>query len=1581
MRTVIYLCLFLFLLIAILSLPSVQNKIVNTIIGGVSKSINGTILVGKSDIDIYSGVSLEDISVVSDQDTIMTLDLVKISPRSTLIALVNSVRNKQGISLSDVILNGVVLNIHRREGDAETNLERFIGLDKERDTSSTSAEAPEISFIRLRDFVVNYDDEVTSETLNASFEAFEIDVNKIDTKEGGVIDISNIMLIAPRVVYQSKKITASPIDEKVTEAESSKSTIPQIKIKLLSVLDGYFEVADAKGETQIGKAVDLTITDLSLQDVDDWFFNIEKVSGDVSGNALPYASIAGVKRKGEIILLERADLNIKDSKLNVSGEISGVTGLADMSKAIARVRVNPSIFYLKDLFPFSEDLKKAFVGEPIADKRIQIEGDFDISDGQFVGQDLSFWLNGLHHFEGNISFDKSEPLSQSLLNANVDRLYTDVLDLAQMSSKFKIPKELSRLETIDFSGSFDGFLNDFVANGLLLSPLGKANLDIKFDLSGVDSSAVSYNGFLSLDSFDLRKMTLNEDFGFVSAKVNIDNGVGSSLAASSADIKAVIDQFEFKEFEYQDAVYEGKLSSRVIDGKFSIKDEELDFNFDGKVDVSGSIPIFDFKIEANKINFCQLNITEFPCELAFTSDINLSGDNIKNLDGIAFINNATLRHDTSVLHLDTIEIRSKPGVSANSFAIKSDFVDFDINGRFNLLQVFQNSLDRIIQNVENHNKVWGYKQGEGADVNQDYRYSLLIKNATPLFQFLNIDVEQEGVAIISGGQKRESRQVDMKAIIPRLSYNDMSASSIVMNLESSDGQVRTHTEMSNLRKGSFALPSLNLDTDIRESSATWDVNYFYDSYNNAKLSGSSILRDEGYFTVFENDNIVIDSSRWNIVSEKGVGIFPKSIDIPGFTLTDGERFVSLSDINNVGIEADINDFELKFINSIIDYDKTILEGSIKSQVSIENLYDDLVIQGYLDVDDFTVNGDDFGRLQLKAQRGVENTSRIDIDLSIEKDTQNLYATGYADLDASELDVEIDIQDYPMSFFEYIIEDGISETVGTTDIKATIKGPLSDLKMAGAGIVKNAGVKVDFLGAFYRMENQSVTIDESFIDFTGVELIDALGNKATITGGLRHKLLADIRADLDISSPRFIGLSTTSDDNPLYYGNGVGAIDISFRGPFDAIDIIVAAELQDLTHLYIPLGSNSYEYDESFIVFDVKEEAEEEELSESLAELLKDQGVDFEMSLTFTPQAKVSVIYDEETSNVLVGTGEGNLQMNIKRDGEFTAYGDYNILDGEYLYTAYGLIAKPFIIRDGGRVTWTGDPFNATLDVTAEYPSLRAPLENLISEFGQLKDSELSTRRVIDLKLILTGQLFNPNIDFDITFPELIGDVRTYAQNKVRTLKATENGINNQVVGLLFFNNFLPDNNGLAAISAKEVGQTGTNTITQFLTNQLSSLFSDYLSSKLGDDDFISAIDFEIGVAQNTSLLGSDVGVVEGLLDVVPDEVQLNLRNHFKNDNFVLNIGGNYVRDNQFGQLDNYVTGDFSLDWYITEDRRLKLRFYGKYDYDDAQATRRQRYGFGINYRKEFGSITNLDDVIDDIVDQIQNEKVKPEILK
>jgi len=59
---------------------------------------------------------------------------------------------------------------------------------------------------------------------------------------------------------------------------------------------------------------------------------------------------------------------------------------------------------------------------------------------------------------------------------------------------------------------------------------------------------------------------------------------------------------------------------------------------------------------------------------------------------------------------------------------------------------------------------------------------------------------------------------------------------------------------------------------------------------------------------------------------------------------------------------------------------------------------------------------------------------------------------------------------------------------------------------------------------------------------------------------------------------------------------------------------------------------------------------------------------------------------------------------------------------------------------------------------------------------------------------------------------------------------------------------------------------------------------------------------------------------------------------------------------------------------LTDDRRLKLRAYGKWDKDEVQFQNEQKYGLGINYRKEFGSLVDFQEEIQQQVSKLTKEE-------
>ena len=219
-------------------------------------------------------------------------------------------------------------------------------------------------------------------------------------------------------------------------------------------------------------------------------------------------------------------------------------------------------------------------------------------------------------------------------------------------------------------------------------------------------------------------------------------------------------------------------------------------------------------------------------------------------------------------------------------------------------------------------------------------------------------------------------------------------------------------------------------------------------------------------------------------------------------------------------------------------------------------------------------------------------------------------------------------------------------------------------------------KVLITGVTYYFDKQNITLTESRINFDNAIIKDQNGRSGIVQGGLFHKLFRNFGADAIITGQNVVVLNTTKKDNPYYYGFGIGDVRAEFKGIFDFLEIDIEATTAIGTKLNIPVGEVNTEVKESFIKFT---NSTNNPITPKKDYIPK--GVNLSILLNMTPEAEVSIIFDEDKGDILRGTGRGNLKMDITRQGEFEVYGDYEVEQGEYLFTiatrrAYSLDMRP-----------------------------------------------------------------------------------------------------------------------------------------------------------------------------------------------------------------------------------------------------------------------------------------------------------------
>jgi hypothetical protein len=371
------------------------------------------------------------------------------------------------------------------------------------------------------------------------------------------------------------------------------------------------------------------------------------------------------------------------------------------------------------------------------------------------------------------------------------------------------------------------------------------------------------------------------------------------------------------------------------------------------------------------------------------------------------------------------------------------------------------------------------------------------------------------------------------------------------------------------------------------------------------------------------------------------------------------------------------------------------------------------------------------------------------------------------------------------------------------------------------------------------------------------------------------------------------------------------------------------------------------------------------------------GVEFNIDLSVTPDAEVDLVLSTEQGDIISARGEGNLKIVFDKNQELSIIGNYTVTEGEYLFSMQNVISKRFKIDRGSQIVWAGNPYDARLAITASY-SLRASPYDLIEDIVRTSNERMQQARIRLLVLLLLnigGSISDPEITFDIRIPDADPAIRTAVNSKLDFIRLDKNLFDQQVVGLLVLNKFLPVQN--AGQNSDNTGSfvTGaSNTVSEFVSNQLSNYLSDWLSN------FVT--DLQLDVNYRTYQSGFEG---EGTTDFESRrELQLALSKSFLNNRVFVDVGGNFDFSGASGegttpvtQRGNNVAGDFEIQYALTPDGRYKLKAFSRGEYDVFTERNRNRTGVGVQYKKEFN---NFKELIAPVENKSSRRKKKKEIL-
>ncbi|MCY1722170.1 translocation/assembly module TamB domain-containing protein [Prolixibacteraceae bacterium Z1-6] len=1093
----------------------------------------------------------------------------------------------------------------------------------------------------------------------------------------------------------------------------------------------------------------------------------------------------------------------------------------------------------------------------------------------------------------------------------------------------QFPESFYTAGLLKFRGNFSGFLSDFVTFGTLESQMGKLTTDIM--VMPEKEGTIYYRGNIATTNFQLGQLFQNSNLGNLTFSGSADGKYIEKTEAISGVFKGDIKEIYLYDYNYKDIKFDGILANKMFDGLLSINDPNLQFSFLGELDLNKELPHFDYTLDLKKALPNKLKLgRNFPnAEVAFKMNANFEGDQIDNINGAIRIQEGIYKNRNGAVDLGGMMLKTITQEQGNSLLFGSDFFDVSVSGKYNFRSIL-NSFEKIIHHYVS---AYPYEKEENSELN-NFEYQLNVKDINELSKIFIPGMEFETPFLLYGEIDSPNNNFQLTGSIPGLKWRNLWARNIFIGNKGIEDQYSSKFRIGELfSKNGLRLYNFSIDSKINDNI----LNNVISWSNFDELTYSGTLRTQTQFFNTDTTNqrhieikglpsqIYIADTLWSIAPYVAL-LDSSSLEVKNFNMSHGNQEITAKGKITEGktdqLDINIKNINLGYLNEYFNRD-FMLEGMANGSFSISKDLDSPVILSDLEIDELHYKNQYLGNISLNS-RWNNSQSSIDSELNITRnDRTSLRALGYYKPSTKELNFNAEVDSLSLMILDVFMKKNFSNIKGTGSGKARISGTLDKIAIDGAVMAKEAGLTVNVTQIPYSFTD-SIYFKDNTIRFDNIVIYDDRNNPGIFDGTIEHKNFSDMIFDLHFSSRKIRALNTTSIDNAQFYGVAIANGRFDITGPITATKLSGSATTLNGTDLSISMESESDIEKYDFIEFVAPAKSEEDNFFE---DVVKKQGGKYNLSLTVeaTPEAKVQIIYNSQIGDIIKAQGEGILLFEMDDEYNMSLSGNYNPTKGDYLFTLQNVINKRFTIEQGGSIIWSGDPYNAIIDLKAIY-KLKTSLYDLLMDYDYVSQSQ---RIQVECIIELEDELANPTIGFDINFPS--ADERI--KDDLRQFFNTDEEMNKQILSLIVLGKFYTPDYMRGTYDAQNANAIGT-TASEVFSNQLSNWLSQ-ISSK-----------WDVGLNYRPGN------------QVTDDEIEVALSTQIFNDRVSLNgnIGNN---TNEYTNNSSQIVGDFEMSVKLVPSGKIQFKAYNRSNNNLIYETAPYTQGIGLSFKEEYNSFEEL----------------------
>ncbi len=1295
-----------------------------------------------------------------------------------------------------------------------------------------------------------------------------------------------------------------------------------LKISRLEVIDGRYSYTNYNlNNPEVISLDDLNIlaSDL-LVDGSDVYVDVERLSGfEKRGIQIDHLSTDFSYTSEEMGL---KDLQVETPYSRIDADVlfditNGFAGFIDQVPVQAVFR--PSIISTNDLQPFYDK----FGNDQEIRFSTRLDGtlnDFHLSDLDMRGLDRTR-LEGELQIKNSLSNEEEE----FSLEGNLSDLSTNYYDLVNLLPGLlqeKLPAELREFGNVQMEGDIYVSENSLSTKAVLFSQLGTANVDLKLEGFG-ETELPSYKGRLQVKNFNVGRLANVKDLGTTSFNITFD-GRGFSTETLNTQVQGVISSLVYRGYAYNNLKVRGTLKAPLFNGNVISLDPNLQMEFNGLADFSEDTNVYDFEASVAHADLAAMNLVKRDSLSIFRGDIimNMEGTNLNNFEGEIYLLNTSYKNENDTYMFRDLEITSSFDGPVRTIQVNSpDVISGTVEGVFDITEVpalIENAVGSLYTNYR-PNKI---------TTNQYLNFDFDIYNK--IVEVFYPEITLAPNTFIRGSVESDESEFRLAFRSPEINAFNNLFEKVNIQVDNSNPLFNTFIEIDSVATSFYNIKDFNL------INVTLNDTLFIRSEFKGGPKSNDVFNLNMYHTINENNNSVVGLQRSDIKFKESVWhlneegnrsnrvIFSNgfnNIRVDSLVLSHENEEIRLSGQMR---DSTYKDFQMEFDN--VDLYKITPEINSLEMGGIVNGSLNLLQEDgayypntSLTVQDLTINDQMLGVLNLDVM-GNRDLSLYNVNTSLRNaGLESLSAIGeiVVDGETPEIDLEVELKNFNLSAFSPLGRDVLNNIRGLVSGEADVTGSYRNPDIDGRLFLNRAGLSIPYLEVDYAFEEGAVVnLTRQQFNFDEIQITDTKYNTTGVLDGtISHTNFSDWVLGLNISTDRLLVLDTEFEEEALYYGTGFIGGNASIYGPTSELVIDVMGATRRGTVFKIPINDSESIGDNSFIHFLSPEEKAARLAGEEL-EFQEVKGLELNFDLDVTNDALVELDID---GSILRGRGAGTLLIEINTLGKFNMWGDFIANTGEYIFN-YGALQKRFEVRPGGSINWNGNPALADLNISAVYEAHANP--------AVILDNPGISRRIpVDVVINLEGVLLQPDISFDLEYPNVASAVRSELEYKIETSTNTEI----QAFSLITLGQFYTEN-----VLAGSPGSLWAGN----LFESASGFFNNLLSDDSGT--FQVGLNYEQGVRTPEQSMADRFGVT--LSTQISERVLIN-------GQVGVPVGG---------VTETVIVGNLEIEFLLNEEGNLRAKIFNRenniqYLGEELGFTQ----GVGLSYQVDFDTFKEL----------------------